>query len=115
MNGHDASNGGSAGEAALGLLASRTEAIVRASDKQLKNPKDHSAKTKSVSQNRLGFFLVYSGHELNDCASLSSLQQAVLGMLKSLAHVLPGGLENQLTIIMEDIKRCLKDKSQVSP
>ena len=33
-------------------------------------------------------------------------------MLKSLAHVLRGGLESQLTVIMEDIKRCLKDKSQ---
>lgn len=35
-------------------------------------------------------------------------------MLKSLAHVLRGGLESQLSVIMEDIKRCLKDKSQVS-
>ena len=50
MNGVDSTNGGSAGEAALGLLASRVEAIVRASDKQLKDPKDHSAKTKSVSR-----------------------------------------------------------------
>ena len=52
MNAHDASNGGS--EVALGLLASRAEAIVRASDKQLKDPKDHLVKTKSVSHDSPG-------------------------------------------------------------
>lgn len=39
--------------------------------------------------------------------------QAVLLLLKSLVHVLRGGLASHLDVVMDDLKRCLQDKNQV--
>lgn len=39
-------------------------------------------------------------------------RQAVLLMLRSLVHVLRGGLSTHLEVLMNDIKRCLQDKNQ---
>jgi len=39
--------------------------------------------------------------------------QEVLKMLRSLAYVLKGGLSGYMDTVIEGIKRCLKDKSQV--
>lgn len=40
-------------------------------------------------------------------------KQAVLAMLRALAHALHGGLDAQLPALMADLRRCLQDKSQV--
>lgn len=75
------------------LLAPRLEAVVRAADKQLKVG--------------VGKKAARDGHAPN-----AKTKSAVLGMLRSLAYAVRGGLGGVLPTVMADVRGCLQDKGQ---